>query len=230
MPGMSRIGHKCRGWLFWKVAAWAVTVSLAFFARPGAAHTLPISYLRLVPEADYLHLELIFNPFELALMSEVDDNKDAELDLGELARHGQVVADAVVGALKLRAGGAVLRPETAGMDPDLSGHHVRLRAHYKVDARGLPLTIESDLPALTSLSHLTQVTYDNGTNRQLAQFDSHSRRVTFQPPVPLTSAVAPAVSRGRAAASVALLALVAFLLVIAGAARGWCWRRRRARR
>ena len=93
MPGMSRIGHKCRGWLFWKVAAWAVTVSLAFFARPGAAHTLPISYLRLVPEADYLHLELIFNPFELALMSEVDDNKDAELDLGELARHGQVVAN-----------------------------------------------------------------------------------------------------------------------------------------
>ena len=77
-----------------------MAVALAFFARPGAAHTLPISYLRLVPEADYLHLELIFNPFELALMAEVDDNRDAELDLGELARHGQVVADAVVGALK----------------------------------------------------------------------------------------------------------------------------------
>ena len=87
--------------MFRRVAAWAVAVALAFFARPGATHTLPISYLRLVPEADYLHLELIFNPFELALMAEVDDNRDAELDLGELARHGQVVADAVVGALKL---------------------------------------------------------------------------------------------------------------------------------
>ncbi len=202
---------------------------LIMLALTAAAHTLPISYLRLVPEADYLHLELVFNPFELTLMPEVDENKDAELDLAELAKNGQVVADSVAGALKLSAGGTALRPETAGMDPDLSGHHVRLRAHYKVDARRLALTVESDLPALTSPSHLTQVTYVNGSDRQLAQFDSHSRKATFQPPARPGPAAAQTASRGRAAASMALLALAALLLVVAGMALGWCLRRRRAK-
>ena len=53
-------------------------------AFAGAAHTLPVSCLRLVPEADYLHLELVFNPFELSFVAEVDDNKDNELDPGKL--------------------------------------------------------------------------------------------------------------------------------------------------
>ena len=53
-------------------------------AFAGAAHTLPVSCLRLVPEADYLHLELAFNLFELSFVTEVDDNKGNELDPGEL--------------------------------------------------------------------------------------------------------------------------------------------------
>jgi hypothetical protein len=157
-------------------------VLLSAFA--AASHTLPVSYLRLVPEADYLHLELVFNPFELSFVAEVDDNKDSELDPGELEAHGQVVAERIVGALKVSVGGREVRAETSGMDPNLSGHHVRLRAHYPVDARRQPLTVESDLGSLMSASHLTQVTYANGEHAQpqLAQLDFQSRKVTFPPP------------------------------------------------
>ena len=202
-----------------------LAAGLTILALTAAAHTLPISYLRLVPEADYLHLELVFNPFELTLMPEVDENKDAELDLAELAAHGQAVADRVVAALKLSAGQTALRPETAGMDPDLSGHHVRLRAHYKVDARRVPLTVETDLPALTSASHLTQVTYVNGGQPQLAQLDPHSRKATFQPQGASKPTAAEAVPRGRAPLALAILAATT-LLTLAGAALVWFLRKR----
>jgi len=193
---------------------------------PAAAHTLPISYLRLVPAADYLHMELVFNPFELAFMPELDDNKDAELDPNELGAHGQALADRVAGAFKLSAGGKALRPETTGMDPDLNGHHVRLRAHYKVDARRLPLTVETELPALTSASHLTQVTYVNAGHQQLAQLDPHSRKVTFQPPVEPKAAGSRAGLRRGAVFGLALFAVTALLVVI-GAALVWGLRKQR---
>ncbi len=213
------------GWATW--ARW-VCAAVLLCTYAAAAHTLPVSYLRLVPEADYLHLELVFNPFELSFVAEVDDNKDNELDPGELAAHGQVVAERVVGALKISLGGHEVRAETAGMDPDLSGHHVRLRAHYPVDARQQPLTLESDLTSLMSASHLTQVTYANGEQAQpqLAQLDSQSRKVTFQPPAggkPAASEVAPSqrVSLGW------VLAAAAFAIVISG---GWIMLGRRQRR
>jgi len=169
----------------------ALGAGVALLTCAALAHTLPVSYLRLATDADYLHLELIFNPFELTFRSEVDDNRDAELSPDELERHGQKLADRVVGALQLRVNGKLLLPETAGMDPDLSGHHVRVRAHYKVDARQLPLTVESDLTTITSASHLTQVTYANGTNLLKAQLDSQSRRVTFQPSLTKSPTPAP---------------------------------------
>jgi hypothetical protein len=193
-------------------------------ACAAVAHTLPISYLRLVADADYLHMELVFNPFELTFMAEVDENKDAELSLAELSAHGPRVADRVIGALKLSAGQAALRPEAAGMDPDLSGHHVRLRARYKVDARRLPLTVESDLPALTSASHVTQVTYVNGGDPQLAQLDPHSRRATFDPPAERKPAAAHAAPRRRLALGLGLM-VVTGLLVVVGAALVWLLRK-----
>lgn len=172
----------------WRCALGAV---VALLTGAALAHTLPVSYLRLATEADYLHLELTFNPFELTFRAEVDDNHDAEISPAELARHGSELAERVVGALQLSVNGQRLRPETTGMDPDLSGHHVRVRAHFKVDARHLPLTVASDLIAITSASHLTQVTYANGTNLLKAQLDSQSRRVTFQPPLTKLPAPAP---------------------------------------
>jgi len=101
-----------------------------------------------------------------------------------------------------------------------------LRAHYKVDARGLPLTVESDLAALTSASHLTQVTYVNGSRQQLAQLDSQSRKATFQAGAETKSAAAQAAPQRRAAPGRALLAATVFLVLI-GAALDWVlWRRR----
>jgi hypothetical protein len=78
-------------------------VLLSVFA--AAAHTLPVCYLLLVPAADYLHLQLVFNPFELSFVAEVDENKDNELDPGELQAHGQLVTERMVGALKVSVGG-----------------------------------------------------------------------------------------------------------------------------
>jgi len=190
-----------------------LVAALFLSACATAAHTLPISYLHVAPDADYLHLELVFNPFELTFISEVDDSKDGELSPAELEAHGKAVADRVADALKLSTGGHRLLPETAGMDPALSGHHVRLRAHYKADARHVPLTVESALINLTSGSHLTQVTYSNGTNTQMAQLDSQSRKVTFTPPG-LKPAPPP---RRTAVVGLWLLLLAVLALLVVGA-------------
>lgn len=180
------------------------------------AHTLPISYLRLVPDADYLHLEFVFNPFELTFMSELDENKDAELSLTELEAHGQMLANRVAAAIKLTVGGREVRPETAGMDPSLNGHHVRLRAQYKVDARWSPLTVDSDLISITSASHLIQVTYVRPDGERKAQLDSRSHKVTFTTAQRPTLPVSP-VERRRAVVGTSLLVAGVFtLLIVAG--------------
>ena len=182
------------------------------------AHTLPISYLRLQPDADYLHLEFTFNAFELSFLSEVDDNRDGELDAAELKAHGQVVAQRVVSALKLSVGGKVLVPETAGMDPDMTGHHVRLRAHYKVDARHVPLTLESGLNAITSSSHIVQVTYAVGAQRRLAELDMQTRKVTFQPFAAATRSRPPLRVVGLRRLTFSAVALLVLLALTVGTA------------
>lgn len=201
---------------FWK---WLCCLILLLEAcvRLALAHTLPISYLRLTTDESYLHLELIFNPFELTFLSELDDNHDAELSPAELSVHGQLLADRVVGAFKLTAGGKTFTAETAGMDPDLNGHHVRLRAHYRLVARNAPLTLASDFNQLTSGSHLTQISYVNGTNTQMAQFDSQSHSVTFESrDAKVTSVLPNDTVKSRALLVPALV--LAVLLVLAAAA------------
>jgi hypothetical protein len=185
----------------------------------AGAHTLPISYLRIQPEADYLHLELTFNAFEISFISELDDNKDGELDATELKAHGQVLADRVASALKVSVGGKPIAAETDGMDPDVTGHHVRVRAHYKVDARRLPVTVESELNAITSSSHLIQVTYSAEGRQRFAQLDMQNRKVTFQPfavaahhPLPVK------VVKVRRVAFGAVLLLAMLLVVVTAAA------------
>lgn len=184
----------------------------------AGAHTLPISYLRLQPDTDYLHLELSFNPFELTFFSELDDNHDGELGLAELKAHGQTVANRVAGALKIVVGDNPIYAETAGMDPDLSGHHVRLRAHYKVNARQLPLTLESELNAVTSSSHLIQVTYAAEGRQQLAQLDAQSHKVTFQPlmaTAPPPMVVNTVQVRGATLGALLLLAVLLLIVLVA---------------
>ena len=198
--------------------------ALGMLALGAGAHTLPISYLHLVPDADYLHLELVFNAFELTFMSEVDENKDGELSPAGLQAHGQMMADRVVAALKLSVAGREIHSETAGMDPDINGRQVRLRARYKVDARRLPLTLESDLHSLASTSLVTQVTYAHPSGTQAAQLDSQSRKVTFTPPREPKPAPALTFAQRRKAAVALVLELMAipigfFLLALLWLAR-----------
>jgi hypothetical protein len=143
------------------------------------AHTLPISYLYVVPDTDYVHLELTLNPFELSFFSELDRNKNGLLEPPELEAQKENVARRLVGAIKLRVNGHIVPTEVAGLTLDMDSHHLTLRAHYRVDARRAPLTVESALPELTSGSHLTQATYLRAGQRQLAQLDMQSRVVTF---------------------------------------------------
>ncbi len=192
------------------------TMALAVFS--AGAHTLPISYLRLQPDADYLHLEFTFNAFELSFFSELDDNKDGELDGTELKAHGQSLANRVASVLKLSVGDKLVSAETAGMDPDMTGHHVRLRAHYKGDARQLPLTLESELLSMTSSSHLIQVTYALEGRSRLAQLDMQTRKVTFQPFTSATPAVAAVKVVKLRRLTFGALALLAILLLVVGVA------------
>ena len=54
--------------------------SMLLATHTARAHTLPISTLTLVPDENYLHLELILNPFELTFFSELDANHDGRFD------------------------------------------------------------------------------------------------------------------------------------------------------
>ncbi len=176
---------------------------------------MPISYLRLQPDADYLHLEMVFNAFEISFISELDDNKDGELDVAELKAHGQTLANRMVSALKLTVGGKPVFAETAGMDLDMTGHHVRLRAHYKVDARRSPVTLESELNSITSSSHLIQVTFIGEGPQQLAQLDMHWPKVTFQPSAVTASQPTPVNKvKVQPATFQAVMPMVLLLLVV----------------
>ncbi|MBU6400558.1 MAG: hypothetical protein KGS61_09585 [Verrucomicrobia bacterium] len=151
------------------------------------AHTLPISYLTVVPDKDYLHLELVLNPFELNFFSEIDTNHNHRLDPPELAGPGKDLTRRLVNCLVVRVDGKVVRAETAGVVPDLDSHHITLRAHYRVDARRARVAIESRLNAVTSGSHITQVRFGKPGHIQSAQLDLQSAAVTFKPFEPQTA-------------------------------------------
>jgi hypothetical protein len=145
------------------------------------AHTLPISFVTLVPEADYLHLELTINPFELSFFSEIDRNHNGRLESTELAAAEASITRKLLGALALEVDGRRLEAEVAGINADPESHHFALRAHYPADTRNVPLRLTSTLAAETSGSHLTQVTYRLGERTQAARLDTQSSRVTFEP-------------------------------------------------
>ena len=163
-------------WLVLAVAGWLGWVTGA------RAHTLPISYLILAPDSDYLHLELMLNPFELNFFSEIDRNHNHRLDPAELEASRTLVAGKLVECLRLQVGNRVVSPEVFGLIADFDTHHIRLRAHYRVDARTHALTVESTLATLTSGSHVTEVTFRRPGGTQSARLDMQSPRVTFVPP------------------------------------------------
>ena len=147
----------------------------------GLSHTLPISFLTIVPDADYLHAELTFNPFELTFASELDGNKNGQIDPHEWVEQETNVTARILECLKLEIAGRLITAEISGLTPDIESHHVTLRAHYRIDARGRQVRIESDLSRITSGSHLTQVTFGSEDRQQWARLDMQSKVATFEP-------------------------------------------------
>lgn len=170
----------------------AVTLALWSSGARVEGHTLPISYLFMVTDVDYVHVELSFNPFELAGFSEIDTNQNGRLDPTEVRSQGNKVTRLLLEHLTVTVDGKRIAVETAGISPEADSHHAVLRAHYRVKAHGKTVTIESSLPKVTSSSHLTQVKFLSGGERQLAQLDSQSGQVTFKPGGPKTPAGKPA--------------------------------------
>ena len=159
----------------------AVALALCISGARAFAHTLPISYLFIVTDVDYVHLELSFNPFELASFSEFDTNKNGRLDPAEVETHSDKLARLLVENLTLSVDGKKIPAETAGVISDGDTHHATLRAHYRVQARDATINLESNLQNVTSSSHLTQVNCLRAGERQLAQLDSQSHKATFKP-------------------------------------------------
>jgi hypothetical protein len=166
--------HRQLGWIAIALAAWCSSARVF-------AHTLPISYLFVVTDVDYVHLELSFNPFELASFSEFDTNKNGRLDPDEIESQGDKITRLLLENLTLLVDGKKVAAENAGISPDGDSHHATLRAHYRVKARHATITVESNLQKVTSSSHLTQVNCLRGGERQLAQLDSQSHKATFKP-------------------------------------------------
>jgi hypothetical protein len=171
----------CPGFANWQTSLACLGLVLAAGAM---AHTLPISYLYLASDADYLHCELTLNPFELSFFSEIDRNHNRRLEAGELAATERVISKRILGCLKIEVDGKPVPAEVAGLNGDQDSHHVTLRAHYRVDARSARLRLESTLSALTSGSHVTQVTFRDGNQSQVARLDMQSTSVTFEPRAP----------------------------------------------
>lgn len=144
-------------------------------------HTLPISYLTIVPDTEYVHLELTFNPFELNFYSELDWDKNGRLNPVEWEEHEREITRLVLGGLTLRADGKVIQPEVAGTTLHRDSHHATLRAHYRVSQPKQTFTVQSTLATLTSGSHFTQVTYGRGDQAQAARLDLFNASATFQP-------------------------------------------------
>lgn len=159
-----------------------MALGLVLTAGQLAAHTLPISYLFLVTDTDYVHLELSFNPFELSNFAEFDTNRNSQFDADELPGAGGKIARQLLDHLTLRVDDKVVAAETSGISPEADTHHATLRAHYRVDARHAALALESSLPEVTSSSHLTQVNFLRAGKRELAQLDVQSHQATFALP------------------------------------------------
>jgi hypothetical protein len=191
------------------------------FDLRATAHTLPISFVIVVTDQDYVHLELSFNPFELASFTDFDANRNGRLDAEELAASQDKLTRQILDHLTLAADGKPVTAETAGIAPDADSHHATLRAHYRVDARRATLTLESSLQDITSSSHLSQVNFLRDGWPQLAQLDAQSHKATFPaPPRAIEDAAPPACGpacapAGDKSAMVALGGALAIVIFVA---------------
>jgi hypothetical protein len=150
----------------------------------ASGHTLPISYLTVVPDEDYVHVELVLNPYELNFFAELDANHNRLLDREEMARFREVGTELLLAAIEIRVVDRPVRAEAAGADLALGSHHLVLRAHYRIDARRLPLKVVCTLTKITSGGHVTVVNYVNMGRKQTVLLDRTGAEASFAPATP----------------------------------------------
>ena len=159
---------------------WSAAI-LICSAVVSVAHTLPISFLTVVSNPDEIHVEWVFNPFELSFFSELDENHDSRLSSSELARHEKFLEDRLLQILKVKADGKALTPKSAGLISDSDGHHLTFRIHFAAPKSGARLDLESNAPNLMGGSHITQVRFGRAGHFQTAQLDSQTRQLQLVP-------------------------------------------------
>ena len=143
-------------------------------------HTLPVSYLTLVPDANYVHLELLLNPFDLSFFPEIDANHNGALESTELDQHRTAVQQRILECIELRSNRKIILPEISGAILSLTDHHLILRAHYRGDARWSKVFIDSRLPEITRGGHWTQVSFGDQGHRRSVILDGQSHTATFK--------------------------------------------------
>jgi hypothetical protein len=158
-----------------------ILLALWLWATTSGAHTLPISYLMLVPDGDYLHLELTLNPFDLNSAAGLDEEQQIRLNARQTGSKASGLAAQILDCLSIRANGTKIEAEVAGLTADPDSHHLTLRAHYRMDGRRANLSIESRLTSVMGVSHLTQVTCLRDGREQLAQLNGPAAIAIFRP-------------------------------------------------
>ena len=217
----------------WKRRAVLAVVLGGMLPAGLQAHTLPISWLTLVPEADYLHAELVFNPFELKAFAELDTNRDQRLEPSELVAQEKALTERLLSCLRVEVADHVVAAETAGLECSLDTHHVALRMHYHCDARTAALRLRSDLMRLMQGFHLTQVTLHRGPAPQVAQLPGDGATAVFEAPPAETALATPppawtqSPDRGRRWGSIPWLRALLLGILTTGAV---LWQNRRRRR
>jgi hypothetical protein len=143
------------------------------------AHTLPISYLQAVQDETYVHLELTINPFELNFSRELDNNRNGLLEAAEIAAADEKLAQRILERVVLKADGIRIAAESAGIAGEPTDHHLTIRAHFPIAASRAAISIDTDLQAVTSASHLTEVTFRSERGMQLARLDAQHPTAQF---------------------------------------------------
>lgn len=168
-----------------KVTAWTILILVCISGR-ATAHDLPTSSMMMVADEDYLHVELTINAGELVFYRELDRDNDGQLELSEVREQADIIAQRIVDCFSIEMAGRRIEAENYGIVPDVTTHHLTVRAHYAVDARDAPLSLESRLSNITNGAHTTLVSFRKPGGNQSARLNARSPRVTFNGPPPAT--------------------------------------------
>lgn len=158
------------------------TLTILLVASPFsrvAAHDLPISNMIIVADEDFLHVELTMNSAGLVFYRELDRDNNGRLEISEVREQGEEIAGRILDCLTIEIDGRRLDADNFGIVPDVSTHHLTVRAHYAADGREVPLSIASRLSSITNGAHTTQVTFRKPGSSELARLNARSPQVLF---------------------------------------------------